>query len=136
VGSAPSADYFSFVHARATLSSMRAHWCFGLTLLGAFACAPLAAIPLQAAMRGPQALAAPMEDGSVYVLAEGGPTTSNATLRTLWRREAAKACAGEYMVMSEQDSQSRSGGVVRGGAHEGYVRCVSAEGMGIDPDRS
>jgi hypothetical protein len=77
-----------------------------------------------------------MEDGSVYVLAEGGPLTTVVTLKSLWKREASKACAGEYMVLSEQDSQSRRGGIVGGSAYEGFVRCISAEGLGMDPDRA
>lgn len=105
--------------------------------LGSVACAgPLGALPLAAAAaQGPTSLAAPMDDGSVYVLAEGGPATSILTLKTMWRREAAKACSGDYLVLSEQDSQSRRGGVIGGSAYEGFVRCVSAEGMGLDRDR-
>ena len=105
--------------------------------LGSAGCSgPLAAAPLVAqAARGPTSLAAPMEDGSVYVLAEGGPMTSPLTLKSMWRREASKACSGDYMVLSEQDSQSKRGGIVGGSAYEGFVRCVSAEGMGIDRDR-
>ncbi|KIG17305.1 hypothetical protein DB30_03488 [Enhygromyxa salina] len=89
-----------------------------------------------AATQGPQALAAPMEDGSVYVLAEGGPLTSSATLKSLWRREASKACEGDYMVLSERDAESRRGGIVGGRSYEGFVRCVSAEGLGLDPDKA
>lgn len=107
-----------------------------LAALGSAACAsPLAALPLANAMLAPQSLAAPMEDGSVYVLAEGSRLTSNVKLRALWRREASKACQGEYMVLSERDAQSRRGGIVSGRSYEGFVRCVSAEGMGMDPDR-
>ncbi len=107
-----------------------------LAALGMTSCAsPLSALPLASSMLAPQTLAAPMEDGSVYVLAEGSRLTSNPTLRSMWRREAAKACQGEYMILSERDAQSRRGGVVSGRSYEGYVRCVSAEGMGLDPDR-
>jgi hypothetical protein len=107
-----------------------------LAVFGALACGgPLAALPLaNAATQGPETLAAPMEDGSTYVLASGGPLSSQATLRTLWRRQAAKACHGEYMVLSEHDGQSQRGGVVSGRSYEGFVRCVSGEGMGLDPD--
>ena len=115
---------------------MRAPICIVLLLFGSVSCmSPLAATALQAA-RGPTALAAPMEDGSVYVLAEGGPLTSNATLKSVWRREASKACHGEYMVMSELDGQSQAGGVVGRRSYEGFVRCVSAEGMGLDADQA
>lgn len=114
------------------------HTGFGvvLAMLGSVACAgPLAALPLaSAATRGPEALAAPMEDGSTYVLASGGPLTTQPTLRNLWRRQAAKACQGDYMVLSEHDGQSQRGGVVSGRSYEGFVRCISAEGMGLDPD--
>ncbi len=114
---------------------MRSRLFVVLAVLGSVSCAsPLAAVPLAAAMQGPQALAAPMEDGSVYVLAEGTRLTSNVTLRSMWRREASKACAGEYMVLSERDAQSRRGGIVGGRSYEGFVRCISAEGMGLDPD--
>jgi hypothetical protein len=114
---------------------MRAKLCIAVALLGSLGCTgPLAAIPLVAAAQGPTALAAPMEDGSVYVLAEGGPLSSAATLRSLWRREALKACQGDYMVLSERDAESRRGGIVGGRSYEGFVRCVSAEGLGNVPD--
>ena len=104
-----------------------------LAALGSFACAsplagPLVAAPLAAAAVSPQALAAPTEDGSVYVLAEGGRLTSKPTLRSMWRRKAAQTCDGDYLVLSEHDAQSRRAGVVSGNIHEGYVRCVSPEG--------
>jgi hypothetical protein len=115
---------------------MRSRLLIVLAAYGSVSCAsPLAALPLADAMRSPQTLAAPMEDGSVYVLAEGSPLTSNATLRSMWRREASKACQGDYMVLSERDAQSQRGGVVGGRSYEGFVRCISAEGMGFDPDR-
>lgn len=101
-----------------------------LAALASLACTgPLAAAPLAAAVvQGPQALATPNEDGSVYVLTEGGPLTSQATLRSMWRRKAAQTCEGDYMVMSEQDGQSRRAGLVSAKLHEGFVRCVSPEG--------
>lgn len=116
---------------------MRSRLCLVLSALGSISCSsPLAAIPLtQALTRGPQALAAPMEDGSVYVLAEGGRLSSAGALRSMWRREASKACEGDYMVLSRQDSHRQRGGVIGGRSCEGFVRCVSAEGMGLDPDR-
>jgi hypothetical protein len=111
---------------------MRSRLFVVLAALGSASCAsPLAALPLAAAMQSPQTLSAPMEDGSVYVLAEGNRLTSNETLRAMWRREASKACQGEYMVLSERDAQSQTGGVVAGRSYEGFVRCISAEGMGL-----
>jgi hypothetical protein len=99
-------------------------------VLGSVACAsPLAAVPLVAAATSPQVLAAPMEDGSLYVLAEGGPLTSKLELRSLWRRKASQSCDGDYMVLSEQDAQSKRGGLVGGSSYEGFVRCVSPEGL-------
>ena len=109
-----------------------------LAALGSCACAlpiagPLVAAPLAAAaVRGPQALAAPTEDGSVYVLAEGGPLTPKPTLRSMWRRKAAQTCDGDYMVLSEHDAQSRRAGVVSGSVYEGFVRCVSPEGARLE----
>ncbi|MFV8752487.1 hypothetical protein ACNOYE_18220 [Nannocystaceae bacterium ST9] len=100
-----------------------------LAALGSVACAsPLAAPLAAAALRTPEALAAPTEDGSVYVLAEGGPLTSPLTLKSMWRRKASQTCEGDYMVMSEQDGQSRRAGLVGARLHEGFVRCVSPEG--------
>ncbi len=105
-----------------------------LAALGCSACAsplagPLAAAPLAAAVvRSPQALAAATEDGSVYVLAEGGPLTSKLTLKSMWRRKAAQTCDGDYMVLSEREAQTRRAGVVGGNIYEGFVRCVSPEG--------
>jgi hypothetical protein len=113
---------------------MRSRLLVVLLALGSASCAsPLAALPL-AAMQ-PQSLAAPMEDGSVYVLAEGSRLTSNVTLRSMWRREASKACQGEYMVLSERDAQSQRGGVVGGRSYEGFVRCILADGLDLGPDR-
>lgn len=121
---------------------MRSRLFVVLAVLGSASCAgPLAALPaatvatqaVQAA-RAPQALAAPMEDGSVYVLAEGNRLTPNVKLRSMWRREASKVCQGDYMVLSEREAQSRRGGIVGGRSYEGFVRCISAEGMGLDPD--
>jgi hypothetical protein len=116
---------------------MRSRLLVVLAALGSASCAsPLAAaLPLASAAMQPQTLAAPMEDGSVYVLAEGSRLTSNVTLRSMWRREASKACQGEYMVLSERDAQSRRGGVVGGRSYEGFVRCISPECMGLDPTR-
>ncbi|GEM_PF-2619526 len=112
---------------------MHAQRLFALGALYAMGCGtPLAAIPLQAASRGPQVLAAPMEDGSVYVLAEGGPMTSAVTLRQLWRKKAAHACEGDYILLSSNGAQSQGGGVVRMRSHEGFVRCVSPEGLRVD----
>jgi hypothetical protein len=104
-----------------------------LAALGSLACAsplaaPLLAAPLAASVAGPQALAAPTEDGSVYVLAEGGRLTSKSTLRSMWRRKATQTCDGDYLVLSEHDAQSRRAGLVSGNVHEGFVRCVSPEG--------
>jgi hypothetical protein len=105
-----------------------------LAALSSFACGlpiagPLVAAPLAAAAVGrPQALAAPTEDGSVYVLAEGGPLTTKPTLKSMWRRKAAQTCDGDYLVLSEHEAQSRRAGVVSGNVYEGFVRCVSPEG--------
>ena len=38
-------------------------------------------------------------------------------------------------VATERGAQSRRGGIVGGRSYEGFVRCVSAEGLGVDPDR-
>ncbi|PRQ05064.1 hypothetical protein [Enhygromyxa salina] len=96
---------------------------------------PLAALPIAQAVAAPEALAAPMEDGSVYVLTEGTALTAAATLKSMWRRKARSACQGEYMVLAERAAQSQRGGVVGSHVYEGFVRCISAEGMGINPDR-
>lgn len=127
-------SYFSAAPIGGTLASMRAPSLVApiLVLLGSVACAgigPLAAAPLVAEAVRPEALAAPMEDGSVYVLAEGGPLTSKLTLRSIWRRKAGESCDGEYLVLSERDAQSRRGGVIGGSSYEGFVRCISPEGL-------
>jgi hypothetical protein len=129
-------SYFAWLTIGGTLASVRApsRIALVLTALSSSACAspiagPLLAAPLVAAgVRGPQALAAPTEDGSVYVLAEGGRLTSKPTLRSMWRRKASQTCDGDYLVLSEHDAQSRRAGVVSGNIHEGFVRCVSPEG--------
>lgn len=131
---------FAWLTIGGTLASVRAPSRIALVLaaLSSLACAsplagPLLAAPLAAAgVRGPQALAAPTEDGSVYVLAEGGPLTSKPTLRSMWRRKATQTCDGDYMVLSEHDTQSRRAGIVSGNIHEGFVRCVSPEGAKLE----
>jgi hypothetical protein len=96
----------------------------GLLLQG---CAsPLAALPLMAAAkRTPQALSAPMEDGSMYVLVES-PTASS-PIKRLWKNEAKSACEGDYLVLSERQAQRKSSGVTSSRIYEGYVQCVSPE---------
>ena len=130
-----NAGFFGPLPARGTISPMRTQACLALILLGSASCTTPAAAALPLATtaistaRAPTALAAPMEDGSVYVLAEGGGTVSPYRLKSMWKRKAAQTCEGDYMVMSENPSQSRRAGLIAGRSYEGYVRCVSPEGM-------
>ncbi len=129
------ATYFVGSPERGNVASMRVESCLALALLTLASCTgPLAAVPLATALakplvKPPQALAAPTEDGAVYVLAESGRMGSETTLRSMWRRKATQVCDGDYMVMSELYSQSRQAGLLSGQRYEGFVRCVSPEGM-------
>jgi len=114
---------------------MRSRLFIVLAALGSASCAsPLAALPLAAAMQGPQTLAAPWRTAPSMSWPRAVADLER-DARSMWRREASKACQGEYMVLSERDAQSQRGGVVGGRSYEGFVRCISAEGMGLDPDR-
>lgn len=137
-GHRPGASNFAWLTIGGTLVSVRAPTRLAVALAGlsSLACVsagPLIAAPLAAAaVASPQALAAPTEDGSVYVLAEGGRLTSKPTLRSMWRRKAAQTCDGDYLVLSEQDGQSRRAGLISGNIYEGFVRCVSPEGAKLE----
>lgn len=96
-----------------------------LAVLVAGCGSPLAAVPLAAMDQTPQALSAPMEDGSMYVLVESPSSTS--PMRHLWRREAESACEGDYLVLTEHEATRRSGGLTASRIYEGYVQCVSPE---------
>ncbi len=83
---------------------------------------------------------APTERGDRYVVVEGGPLSTPASLTRRWAREAKKGCGGEdYLVLSDASFTRRQGGAIAKRFHEGYVRCVVSDpdpapkGQGADP---
>lgn len=104
----------------------------GLVLLGSAGCvpaaaAPFAAVPETIAAQQRESIAVPTEDGSLYVLIEGGPRMPHGQMVRAFRRKAERTCQGEYMTLSQSASMRRSGGIVARKIYEGFVRCVSPE---------
>lgn len=67
------------------------------------------------------------EEGTKYIHVASQRNASQAYLRGRWKREARKTCRGDYMVVSEDRTERRTEGRVKGRTHEGYVRCVDPE---------
>ncbi len=74
-----------------------------------------------------QVAAVPVEDGSQYVSVITKAPASPVAVRNRWRREAASACEGDYVVLSENAASQQTGAVTARRIHEGFVRCVSPE---------
>lgn len=82
-------------------------------------------------------IAAPTEDGFVYVAVTSGPQIPVTGLARAWRRTATEACHGEYLVFSESESVRQQAGRPASHMREGYVRCVSPEASeDVMPERS
>ncbi|MBK6918424.1 MAG: hypothetical protein IPH07_13590 [Deltaproteobacteria bacterium] len=82
-----------------------------------------------------QIAAVPVQDGSQYVsVITKAPATPTA-VRQRWKREAERACDGEYVVLSENAASQRTGAVTARLIHEGFVRCVSPEATLAADDR-
>jgi hypothetical protein len=67
------------------------------------------------------------ETGAKYVHVASGARSSPEIVHGKWKRAARKTCRGDYVVISEDRTERRTGGQVRGRTHEGYVRCVDPE---------
>ena len=71
--------------------------------------------------------ATPTGDGSHYIAIFSEPETPAVSMARRWKREATKVCEGDYLVMSENAAERRSGGQVESKVHEGWVRCLSPD---------
>ena len=98
--------------------------------------AVLAGCTVQRAPREPDAVTVtpPAEDGTRYIAVSGGPTASASGLRRVWKREAKKACQGDYMLINDEPGHTRRGGLETQRMHEGFVRClIEGEELGGPP---
>jgi len=77
----------------------------------------------------------PAEDGTRYVAVHGDGMSSPQVLARQWKREAKRACDGDYVVINDEPGQTRRSGLVTQRMHEGFVRCmIETEELGGDPD--
>ncbi len=87
------------------------------------------AIPvLQHVARPDTVTVSPMgEDGTRYLEVEGGPLSSDASVRNRWKMTARRICQGDYTEITESGHTQRSAGIARRRIHEGYIQCLEAE---------
>lgn len=67
------------------------------------------------------------EDGTRYLEVEGGPLSSDASVRNRWKVTARRVCQGDYVEIAESGHTQRTAGIARRRIHEGYIQCVEAE---------
>jgi hypothetical protein len=96
---------------------------------------PLAALPLLARPAPDETVSVPTEEGTQYVMVETSRRTTEAALAKKWKREAAAACKGDYIVLNQGAAASRRRGVTSRRIHEGYVQCLNPEAMFAGPTR-
>lgn len=107
-----------------------------LAVVACTACAhPLAPLLMDRSRSDIQVAAVPTGDGAQYLSVTSEDAVATTLLRNRWRKEAERACDGDYLVLSESASQRRTQGQVSGNTHEGFVRCVSPEGTLRDEDK-
>jgi len=79
----------------------------------------------------------PAEDGTRYVAVHGDGMSSPNLLARQWKREAKRACEGDYMLINDEPGQTRRGGFVTERMHEGFIRCmIEDEELGGSPPKS
>lgn len=79
----------------------------------------------------------PAEDGTRYVAVQGDGMSSPQVLARQWKREAKKACEGEYVLINDEPGQTRRSGLVTARMHEGFIRCmIEGEELGGTPKRA
>jgi hypothetical protein len=79
----------------------------------------------------------PAEDGTRYVAVQGDGMSSPQVLARQWKREAKKACEGDYMLINDEPGQTRRAGLVTARMHEGFVRCmIENEELGGTPKQA
>ncbi len=96
---------------------------------GGVGCAASPAMLAPMFMPQPQPLsyAIPTDEGAQYVLVEAKKGTADPQLKRRWEKKADEACKGEFVVLSENQSQRNQGGRMVFKIYEGYVRCVNPE---------
>ncbi|MCA9712210.1 MAG: hypothetical protein KDK70_40615, partial [Myxococcales bacterium] len=87
-------------------------------------CAAVPYLPQAMAPSERTEVSPPGEDGTRYVMVEGGRFTAPRTLKRRWAATVRQTCDGESMELSQASSVRRQGGIVRSRIHEGYVRCL------------
>lgn len=115
-------------HRRTTMRSPRlaGSWWL-LACLAPLGCAALPLLPL-ATPTDRTEISPPGEDGTQYVMVEGGRLTSAKILERRWKTTVRQICDGDAMELSQSSYARRQGGIVRHRIHEGYVRCVLPSG--------
>lgn len=79
----------------------------------------------------------PAEDGTRYVAVQGDGMSSPQVLARQWKREAKKACEGDYVPINDAPGQTRRSGLVTARMHEGFIRCmIEGEELGGTPKRA
>lgn len=79
----------------------------------------------------------PAEDGTRYVAVQGDGMSSPVVLARQWKREAKKACEGDYVLINDEPGQTRRQGLVTARMHEGFIRCmIEGEELGGTPKRA
>ena len=100
-------------------------WCL-MVCLGPLGCAALPV--LQHVARPDTVTVSPMgEDGTRYLEVEGGPLSSEASVRNRWKVTARRICQGDYIEITESGYTQRTAGIARRRFHEGFIQCVQAE---------
>lgn len=79
----------------------------------------------------------PAEDGTRYVAVRGDRMSSPQILARQWKREAKRACDGDYVLINDEPGERRRAGFVTERLHEGFVRCmIEDEELGGTPRRA
>ncbi len=77
----------------------------------------------------------PAEDGTRYVAVQGDGLSSPQVLARQWKREAKRACEGDYVLINDEPGHTRRGGLVTQRMHEGFIRCmIEDEELGGTPN--
>lgn len=79
----------------------------------------------------------PAEDGTRYVAVHGDGMASPQMLARQWKREAKRACEGDFVTINDEPGMTRRGGFVTERLHEGFIRCMlETEEVGGAPERA
>jgi hypothetical protein len=79
----------------------------------------------------------PAEDGTRYIAVQGDGMTPPQVLARQWKREAKRACDGDYVLINDEPGHTNRRGIVTQRLHEGFVRCmIEDEEIGGTPKRA